>query len=90
MGEGSLDHVGHRLEAPVRVPGGSLRLTGRVVDLTHLVHVHEGVQVTQAHPGERPAHRESLTLESSRRRGHRGHRAFGRQDRVENNDPGQR
>ena len=43
VSEGSVDHVGHRLEPAVRVPGGSLRLTRRIVDLTHLVHVDKGV-----------------------------------------------
>ena len=53
VGEGPVDHVGHRLEPAMRVPRGSLRLTRGVVDFAHLVHVDERVQVVQAHPGER-------------------------------------
>ena len=39
-----------RLEAAMRVPRCSLRLAGRVVHLAHLVHVHEGVEVTKLRP----------------------------------------
>ena len=76
VGEGPLHHVGHRLEPAVGVPGGPLGLTGGVVDLSHLIHVHEGVEVDQAHAGEGPAHREPLALEAARCGRHRPHRAF--------------
>src|ERR1035437_2126785 len=56
-----IDHVGHRLEPAVRVPGCSLGLTRCIVDLPHLVHVHERVEVGHAHSGKRPPHRESST-----------------------------
>ena len=40
-----VDHVGDGLEAPVWMPVGAFGLQRRVVDLTHLVHVHERVQI---------------------------------------------
>src|SRR3954447_18994874 len=62
--EGAVDDVGDGLEAAVRVPGSALRLARRVLDLAHLVHVDERVQVAQVHPGEGAANREALALES--------------------------
>ena len=50
--EGAVDHVGDRLEAAVGVPGRALGLARAVVDLAHLVHVDEGVEVA---PGRCPA-----------------------------------
>src|ERR1700722_8818840 len=57
VGEGPIDHVRHRLEAPVGVPWGPLGFTGRVVHLAHLVHVHKGIEISQTQTGESPAHR---------------------------------
>ena len=50
--EGAVDHVGDRLEAPVRVPGGALGLAGRVLHLAHLVHVDEGIQTSRGTPAK--------------------------------------
>jgi hypothetical protein len=75
--EGAVDDVGDGLEPAVRVPRGALRLAGAVVDLTHLVHVHERVEPRQVHPGEGAPDREPLALVALRRRGHRGDRALG-------------
>ena len=61
---GAVDHVGDGLEAPVRVPARAPRLTGGVVDLAHLVHVDEGVEVGEVDAGEGPADREALALEA--------------------------
>ena len=73
MGEGAVDHVGHGLEAPVRMPGRPLGLTRCVVDLPHLVHVHEGIELRQAHAGEGPPYGETLPFEAGGRRGHGSH-----------------
>ena len=67
--EGAVDHVGHGLEAPVGMPGRALRLTGRVLDLAHLVHVHEGIETIEGDAGEGPVHREAFPLEARRRGG---------------------
>ena len=61
--ERAVDDVGDGLEAAVRVPVGAPRLAGRVVDLAHLVHVDERVEVGQVDAGEGPADREALALE---------------------------
>ena len=63
MLEGAVDDVGDGLEPAVGMPGRALGLSGRILDLTHLVHVHEGVQAIEPDAGEGPAHRESLALE---------------------------
>jgi len=60
--EGAVDDVGDGLEPAVRVPRGALGLAGAVVDLAHLVHVHERVEPVQVHPGERAPDREPLAL----------------------------
>ena len=65
--EGAVDHVGDGLEAAVGVPVGAPGLDGRVVDLAHLVHVDERVEVGQVDAGEGPPHREALALEAGRR-----------------------
>ena len=66
--EGAVDDVGDGLEAAVRVPGRALRLTGRVLDLAHLVHHHERVEVGEVDAGEGAADREALPLEALRAR----------------------
>ncbi len=70
--ERAVDDVGDGLEAAVRVPRGALGLTGAVVHLAHLVHVHERVEPRQVHPGERAPDREPLALEARRGGGDRG------------------
>ena len=64
--EGAVDDVGHRFEAAMRMPGRALRLARGVLDLAHLVHVHERVQIGQLHTGECPPDREAFTLEAVR------------------------
>ena len=66
--ERAVDHVGHGLEAAVRVPRRALGLARAVVDLTHLVHVHERVEVGHVDAGEGSANREALAFEAARRR----------------------
>jgi len=68
--EGAIHDVGDGLEASVWMPRGALRLTRCVLDLTHLIHVYEGVEVAQVHSLEGPAYREAFSLESGRRGGH--------------------
>src|SRR5262249_34061045 len=60
---GAVDDVRPGLEPAVGVPSGALRLARRVVDLTHLVHVNEGVECSQVDAGERATDREALALE---------------------------
>ena len=75
--EGAVDHVGHRLEATVGVPGRALRLTGGVLDLAHLVHVDERVEVGQRHTREGAPYGEALALETRGRVGDALDRADG-------------
>ena len=70
--ERAVDDVGDGLEPAVRVPRGALGLTRGVVDLAHLVHVHERVEPRQVHPGEGAPDREPLALVAGRRGGDRG------------------
>ena len=86
MLEGAVDHVGDRLEAPVGVPRSPLGLARRVLDLTHLVHVDERVQVTSIDAGKGPAHRKALPLESGRGGRHREHRPRLRHGRIRDLD----
>ena len=67
--EHPVDDVRDGLEAAVRVPRGALGLARRVLDLAHLVHVHERVEVAQADARERAPDREPLALEARRRGG---------------------
>ena len=62
VGEAAVDHVGDGLEAAVRMPVGTPRLTGLVFHLAHLVHVHERVEVGGAHAGEGAHDGEALAL----------------------------
>jgi hypothetical protein len=78
-----VDHVGHRLEPAVGVPGGPFRLARRIVDLAHLVEVDERVELVHRHAGEGPAHREALALVAARRGGEPPNRTIGRRGRVE-------
>jgi hypothetical protein len=75
--EGAVDHVGHGLEAAVGMPGRAPGLARGVVDLTHLVHVDEGIDVGLGHAGEGPAHRKTLALVAGGSGGHRAHGADG-------------
>ena len=66
--ERAVDDVGDGLEAAVRVPVGAPGLARRVVDLAHLVHVDERVEVGEVDAGEGPADGEALALEALRAR----------------------
>jgi hypothetical protein len=66
----SVDHVSHGFESAMRMPGGALRLTGRILHLAHLVHVHERIQLRQWHSRESAMHRKTLALQPSRCGGH--------------------
>jgi hypothetical protein len=81
--EDAVDHVRDRLEPAVRVPRRALGLTGRVVDLAHLIQVDERVQLGHRHTGERAAHRKALALEAARRGGQMADRPVRRGGRVE-------
>ena len=83
--EGAVDDVGDGLEAAVRVPRGALGLARRVLDLTHLVHVDERVEVGQVDAGESAADGEAFALEAARRR---RHRSTGRSARSAGRAPG--
>ena len=87
--EGPVDHVGDRLEATVGMPGGALGLARGVFDLSHLIHVDEGVEGGEVDPGEGPPDRETLALQAVGRGGHRDHRAGGVAAAVGTRDAGQ-
>jgi len=81
--ERAVDHVGDGLEAAMGVPGRALGLPRRVVDLPHLVHVHERVEILQVHTGEGAADGEALALEPPGGRGHGLDRTLDRLGAVE-------
>ena len=51
------------------MPGRAARLTRRVVDLAHLVHVYERIEVGAVDAGEGAAYRETLAFVTGRRGG---------------------
>jgi hypothetical protein len=62
--ERAVDHVRHGLEPAVGMPRRPLGLARRVLDLPHLVHVHERVEICQVTPAKARRTGESLPLES--------------------------
>jgi hypothetical protein len=78
MTQEAIEHVGDGLEAPMGVPGGALGLAGGIVDLAHLVHVHERVEGGQVDAGEGAPHWEALALQAGGCRRHGEHGAVGR------------
>jgi hypothetical protein len=76
--EGAVDDVGDGLEAAVGVPRRALGLVRRVLDLAHLVHVDEGVEVGERDAGEGPVDREPLALVALGGGGDAAHRAIDR------------
>src|SRR2546425_1011299 len=66
MRKGAVDHVRDGLEAAVRMPGGAFRFARAVLDLAHLVHVNERIEVALIEPIERAAHRKALALDALR------------------------
>ena len=87
--EGAVHHVGHRLEAAMRVPGRALRLARGVLHLAHLVHVDERVEVGEVDAVESAADGEALALEPARGARDGAHGALAGRDRVRVGDPGQ-
>ena len=77
-----VDGVGRSLEAAVRVPRRALRLTGGVLDLAHLVHVHERVELLEVDSGEGAPHREPFALVTGRGRGDLDYRALALRARL--------
>ena len=61
--EGAVDDVGDGLESAVGVPGGALRLAGRVLDGAHVVEEQEGVGQGQVDAGEGAADLEALAFQ---------------------------
>ena len=86
--EDPIDHVGHGLEAAMRVPWRALRLTGRVFHLAHLVEMDERIEVLQRHPGERAPDREPLPLEPAWRVGDGADRPIAGDGRIRLADAG--
>ncbi len=74
MFEDPVEHVRDGLEAPMRVPRRALGLARRVLDLAHLIHVDERIEIGEIDAGERSSDRESLALEAAGRRDHRANR----------------
>jgi len=75
--EGAVHDVGDGLEAAVRMPRRALRLPRRVLDLAHLVHVDEGVEVGEVDAVEGAADREPLALVALRGGGDAADAALG-------------
>jgi hypothetical protein len=65
-----VDHVGDGFEAPMRMPRRAFRLARCVLDLSHLIHVNERIEIGQAHACKRASDRESFAFEAARRHGH--------------------
>ena len=61
-------HVGHGLEAAVRMVGSADGLAGPVLDWSHLVEKQERVGVTQAIARKRPPHDETAAFPLAMRR----------------------
>ena len=81
--ERAVDHVRDGLEPAMGVPGRALGLPRRVVDLPHLVHVHERVEILQVYAGEGAADGETLALEPTGSCGDGRDRTLGRLRAVE-------
>ena len=64
MLEGSVDHVGDRLEPAVRMQGRALRLARSVLNLAHLIHMDEGVEELLIQAVKGPSHRKALALQA--------------------------
>src|SRR5581483_51831 len=77
VGEAAVDHVRHGLEPAMRMPRRAPRLTGLVLDLTHLIHVHERVERGRGDAGEGADDGEALALETAGSRRDRADGAFG-------------
>ena len=87
--EDAIDDVGDGFETAVRMPGRALRLARRVLDLAHLVHVHERVERGDWDAGEGAAHGEALAFEAGRGSGDRPDGARVSRGRVGDGDAGQ-
>ncbi len=65
MLEGAVDHVGHRLETTMGMPGGAFGLSRRILDFTHLVEMDERIELVEGDAGERSPDRKSLAFKSA-------------------------
>ena len=65
--ENPVDDVGDGFEAAMGMPRRALGLTGCVLHLAHLIHHDEGIESAQIDAREGATHRETLTLETTRR-----------------------
>jgi hypothetical protein len=63
--ERAIQHVGHRLEAPMGMPVGPPGLARAVVDRPHLVEVDEGVEGLERDAGEGSPHGEALSFDAA-------------------------
>ena len=72
----AVEHVGHGLEAAVRVVGRALRLARAEIDRAHVVEEQERVDLRERRGRERPAHLEPAALELADRGDDRLHRAL--------------
>lgn len=86
----TVQHVGDRLEAAVRMPGRALRLARCVLHLTHLVEVDERVEVGEVHALEGAADGEAFALEAARGGRDRSNGARARERGLGLRDAGQR
>ena len=66
MGESPVEHVRHGFEPAVRMPVGASWLARLVLDLAHLVHMHERIEVGGADSGEGAHDGKALALIASR------------------------
>ena len=87
MGEGPIDHVGDSFEAAVGMPRRPFGLARGVIDFSHLVHVHEGVELREAPPSEGATNREPFALEPAWRRRHCQHLSLGCRRAVRGREP---
>ena len=89
MEEGAVDDVGDGLETTVRVPVGATRLVGGVVDLTHLIHVDERVEISGGDSPEGATYGEALSLVTLGGRGDRLDGALGHPEGAGIDDSGE-
>jgi hypothetical protein len=57
----------------MRMPGRPFRLARRVLHLSHLIHVHERIEVREVHSREGPSYRKPFALQPARCHNHLAH-----------------
>jgi hypothetical protein len=65
MLKGPVDHVGHRLESSMGMPGSAFGLARRIFDLPHLVEMDEGIELLEGNVGKSPSDWKALTFEAA-------------------------